>query len=795
MAARKRYFSAWRFGIIGALTLTLTTGCVDVLNLLDVFDDLESSEAATSSGGSETSENVSPLVTDARQVSPSDGALVEDKKTVSGVFEVQFSSELTQNSMLRFPVSVQDLPEDFVPEDLQLERYDESSGDWIPEGILSGWDPDSHTATFEVKNPLVEPSTDALENPLSIQFLKLYKYRMRVYFFQNSVTVSKEGSAFSITYYPVSYGYRSSVKKDSDWTGSGLDEARDIPNYIEDLDQALNEAYQGLLKIKDQNGVALFKPLKTPIEVKVLDTGTDLGNSALGGPAKISATKIQNWSEMKQTVAHELVHVFQGQYYSLSGLFTGRANTWFIEASAQYFADRALGLDEVERAEFYGDGLRNIEHYLSLPITVTDAYSYYALGHFFSWASGQTRDSLIPDTLRKSQVRDSRALDAQLKDSSAFDDLGDAVNQYGQFLVTHPEYDAGLATGIKNAMRSYGRQFLDQNSTNLTKANLYASFQRDLFPLASNYLSFLSTTLDGDNLLVLAPVRQNKQLNTLIYTNPGRSSADYQAKSAINSGDSLYEKESVTVPHFGKDQSEKAVEIWINNPSLSDAMSGDFELYVLRPPQVLEVLDGSVRWDQTAIADIPPEKIKAYAVYIGKTLLKKDIPFEVGATEQILKHKDIQQQSDVRVTITDVFDHEWPVADTQNLSIRLKNITFNNGGSSPSQPDLPNIKTVSVGPKQSNVLSFDTEVLGTTNQNIKWQLAGIGTGGSGSFAKATPVLDQDMSGIGRIEQSGQNVNIILNPSLKGIQFCWVVGTSAADPAVRYLFVLELFGSL
>lgn len=774
MIARTR-FSVLRLALIGSLTLTLTSACGDIFELIDTPEHPDTPASSHPASPQAASDDV-------RQISPSDGAIVSDQKTVSGVFEVQFSSASSGDRVLKFPVSAQDLPADFEPEDLQLERYDEGSDKWIPEGVLSGWDPASKTAAFEVKNPLTDN--------FSTQLLKLYKYRMRVYIFYDSVSVKKEDSNFRITYYPISYGYTASVKKDADWAGSGLNDEPAIPNYIEDLDKALNEAYQGLLGIKDQSGNALFKKLKTPIEVEVLDTGTDLGNSNLGGTAKISATKIKNWPEMRQTAAHELTHVFQGQYYSASGLFTARPNTWFIEATAQYFADLALGLDDVQRAELYGDGLRYIERYLSVPVTATDSSSYYALGHFFSWATIQAGQSLIPETLRRSLVRDSRALDARLKSTSAFDGLGDAVNQYGQFIMTHPEYDAGFATGVKNAMRAYSRQFIDEKSTNFTKADLYMRFKRDLFPLASNYLSFLATELDGDNLLVLAPVQENDGLQSLIHTNPGKTAADYQAKTAVNSGDSLYEKQSVTVPHFGKGQPQKALEIWINNPSLSSTEQGDFEIYALRPPQVLEVLDGSVRWDQTAIADLPTDKIKGYAVYIGKTLLKKEIPFKVGASEQILKHKDIQKQSDVRVTLTDTFDHEWPLADTQSISILIKDIALNNGGV--SRPDLPNIVSPDIGPGRANEINFNTEVSGTTNQNIKWQLAGMGTGGGGSLVKATPILDQDMSIVGTVVQTGQHVRVLFNPDQQAFSFCWLVGTSAADPSVRYLLLLEVW---
>lgn len=715
-----------------------------------------------------------------RQVRAATGEVEQDLQDVSGEFEWVWVAGSSESQTLRFPLSKRHLPEGLEAADFQLERYAAEQQQWVAEGVFSGWDPQQQLVQFDVPPP---------PEVLKISAAHPLKYRIRVYIFKNAVSVRHEDSAFRITYYPSSYGYKASVKKDADWQGTGRNEAEHIPNYIEDLDQALNEAYKGLLAIQDKNGQALFKALDTPIEVRVLDTGTDPGNSPLGGPANFSATVLQNYADMRQTAAHELVHVLQGQYYSLYGLFTGRANVWFIEATAQYLAARALNLDAVERSEHYSDGLKNIEHYLSVPILATDIHSYYALGHFLDWISGQSYASLIPDTLRESQVRDSRALHAKLQGTLAFEGLGDAVHQYGQYLVTHPEMDATFALAVKNAMRSYARAYLDKPTTNLLNNNLYVAFKRDLPALASNYLAFFATELNGDNLLVLEPAGKNQLLKTLIFANPAQANADYAQKEALDRRRSLYQEQSLTLPHFGKDQANKALEIWLSNPSLSESSNADFELYVLRPPQVLEVKDGSVRWEQSSIGDLPPEKIKGYAVYIGNTLLKDEIPYQTGKTEQLFRHAQIQKNSDVRVTITDHLLHEWPEASPSQLEIRLKNIAFNNGGSSSSQPDLPNVVTRPSGGQ----ISFDVEVKGAANQHVKWELAGMGSGGGGSLKAATPDFSRDLSHVGRFEQQGQHVTLQLASDLKGIQFFWVVGTAAADPSVRYLFLLEVWG--
>lgn len=754
-----------------AFSLTLvSSGCTELFNQIEPVE-------PGSSGQNPAMGTVSPGV---KQIRPATGTVQQDLIDVSGEFEVQFSSDQLEDHSLRFPLTAKYLPEDLSLSDFQLERFDESSGEWIAEGILSGWDPALQQIAFEVKNPITADFSTSL--------IKLFKYRIRVYIFSNAVTVRNPDSPFRITYYPISYGYKASVKADKDWSGSGIHQEPDIPNYIEDLDQALNEAYKGLLEIKDSAGTPLFTALKPPIDVNVLDTGTDLGNSPLGGPANFSARAINNWQDMRQTAAHELAHVLQGQYYSIKGLFTGRANKWFIEASAQYFAARALQLNAAERADHYSDGSKNIEHYLSVPVLASDSRSYYALGHFFDWASSETSAGLIPDVLRKSSVRDSRALNSQLQQQAGFSSLGDAIDQYGRFLITHPQTDDGLGQNIKNAMRAYTRNFLDKPTTNLINQNIYLPFKRQLPALASNYLSVIATELTGDNLLVIAAKAKDPNIETLSYSNPAASTTEYQTKQALDRNTSLFSEESLTLPHFGKDQPNKGFEIWLSNTSLTESASADFELYALRPPKILQVKAGSVSWDQSALADLPPEKIKGYSVYLGGTALKRNLPIETGKSEQVFTHASIQANSEVKVTLTDVLGHEWPAPVKEDIEIKLKNIVFNNFSGS-SNPDLPKIITRIPG----NRISFETEVTGTANQTLQWQLAGTGTGGVGSLSRATPVMDADMSQFGSITQSGNQVTIQLQPSLKGIHFVWAVGTSLADPAVRTMFVIEISG--
>lgn len=734
---------------LAASLLLSTSGCVDIFDQNGLLEPVPGPSTGSTATGT------------ARQIRPASGAIEEDLRDVSGEFEVSFSSEQSEDLSLSFPLAAEYLPENLSVSDFQLERYDEASGRWIAEGFVSGWDPERNMISFEVSNPMPAEFQTAL--------IKLYKYRIRVYIFSNAVTVRNPDSPFRITYYPVSYGYKASVKRDADWDGSGLNDEPAIPNYIEDLDQALREAYTGLLALQDSSGKQLFKALKTPIDVNVLDTGSDLGNSPLGGPANFSAKNMSNWQDMRQTAAHELVHVLQGQYYSLQGLFTGRANRWFIEASAQYFADRALQLDATGRNALYSDGSKNIENYLSVPVLASDPYSFYALGHFFDWASAETELTLIPDVLSQSSVRDSRALNSQLQKSTVFNSLGDAVHQYGRYLVTHPGVDDRFGLNVKNAMRSYARKFLDKPVTNILNDNIYIPFRRELPALASNYLSVMATELTGDNLLVIAPTSQNDQIETLSYSNPSTSSADYPAKQALDRNTSLFSEDSLTLPHFGRDQANKGFEILLSNTSLTESASADFDLYVLRPPRILEVKAGSVRWDQSALADIPADKIKGYSVYIGGTALKRNLPVETGQSDQTFLHPSIEVDSDVLVTLSDTLDHEWPEPLKEDVEIKLK-------------PDLPKVITCNAG----DSISFETEVTGTANQNVKWQLAATGSGG------ATPVMDADLSQVATVSQSGNQVTIQIQPNVKGIQFIWAVGTSLADPSVRSMFMIEIW---
>ena len=96
---------------------------------------------------------------------------------------------------------------------------------------------------------------------------------------------SYEGSNFKIHYYP------QTVKKDVDWSavGSGAYEDTLVPDYVEDLDKAMNEALRGLLALKQDDGSNVFNDPtigligKNTLDVYVRDLGSSDGNSAPRG--------------------------------------------------------------------------------------------------------------------------------------------------------------------------------------------------------------------------------------------------------------------------------------------------------------------------------------------------------------------------------------------------------------------------------------------------------------------------------------------------------------------------------
>ena len=700
-------------------------------------------------------------------------------------YTIRWSPGQTVRQLI-FPVAAELLPEKADASDFVLERFDPETQSWQAEGLLLGFNAEASQVAFEVSAPSLPG--EALSDALTLQQLGgSYLYRIRVYLFSNALTVRKEGSRFAITYYPAAYNYADSVLRNADWEGSGLDEEERIPNFIEDLDQALNQAYDALLTIQNSQGDKLFKALPEPIQVSVQDTGGSAGNSPLGGPAKISNRKLQSYQDMQQVVAHELVHVLQGQVYPVSawvgGILdkVGALDRWMIEASANYYAARALQLSAAQKGQFFSDQGRYIQSYLTQPITSNDDNSFYALGDFLDWLATQGNPEIVADILTSGRARDVLGMSEVIRSSTDYSGVGDALSAYAQHILTHPNYQGNFAQTVKNNMRAQSKAFSSDRARGFSFSNqkTYFEFKRDFPALSSTYLVLAGTYLSKDSLLVVHPIAVNRRLRSLTYGFYGRSNADYEAAEALDNTVTLLGEKDLVVKHFGKGQKVPAVESMLTNPDLTSAQSGQFEAYVLQAPQPTEVIDGKVSWDKSFLGNIPTRLIKGLNVYVssGNVQIKKDIPVDALSFED----PAIRADSPLTLTVTDIYGNEWPEVERKNVNIELQNMVF-------SEPSA----NTAFMPVNSSV-TVSLKVTGYQDPTLKWSVApyGIPTAGSAGELVITPFPGATGPyGSGSIRTlDAQAHNVVFTAERTGPMF--LIAQVASDPFARYPIFLNI----
>ncbi|MBI3894050.1 MAG: hypothetical protein HY303_21230, partial [Candidatus Wallbacteria bacterium] len=259
------------------------------------------------------------------------------------------------------------LPAGWNQERLQPERWDDSTHKWVRTGELLSYNPSTRTLSFFDSFHAASVSTSPVSTGTgkgtaiglggSDEGFDNYASRIRITHLGGLEAF--HGPRFTIWYYPPDSGHQGSVP--GDWTSaSGLQYTTDAPQYVQDLNLALDSAYDGLQDLwyacpgtgYDMHKV--FDAMRFPQNVYVLDLGGGSGDSRIGGPVGISNQGIADWSYMRAVAGHELVHALQGKYYWFYGSSGGadqnswaitqalRPNRWFIEATAEYFSHKAI---------------------------------------------------------------------------------------------------------------------------------------------------------------------------------------------------------------------------------------------------------------------------------------------------------------------------------------------------------------------------------------------------------------------------------------------------------------------
>jgi len=632
-----------------------------------------------------------------------------DSRVVSATYQISPPANYVSGDLLiALPIAAQHLPADFEAFQLQPEYFDEASQTWVPSGYFPEYDADSRMLYFSDN---LEPASGSTGFQ-TLQAVPARKYRVQSALFSNILTAHREGSQFRIHYYPSHLASKHKVFKDADWGQPGLSDHPEVPDFIEDLDAALNEVYAELLKVSHSQG-KVFQPLGVQ-DVYVQSTGTAAGNSTLGGPMYLSNSRIKNLLDLKLTAAHELVHVFQGQYYGVKGLWTGRQNRAFIEATANYYAARVSAVNDAAKARFFAD---MASQYLSVPLSQNNANSMYAAGHFFDWLSQQYGPTLIGEALRRSSGNDWTALSRAIGAAKAGDSLSSAYEAYLTAIMTRPEDTDAFHQLARGQLAHAATRLMDPNNL-LSDNRTYFTFKQTLPPYTST-LPWMNFRNSDDALLVIdARQSQGTLLKSLSYTQESDKNADYLKWQSLEQKARHFVGQASSLAHVGSAQPQRQLnQLFVNTSSINTAQV-DVRYYLLRPPVVSDSGASYVYWRLNTLGNLPREVVKGFNVYYKDTerrwqLLEQNIPVAWGQQEQRYALKNPVRghvsPPEFVVTISDQLGHQWPTVTQDNAKITLR-----------EDPDRPSANTSALDFGARVYLKAELE--GLEDTRVKWEV-------------------------------------------------------------------------
>ncbi len=603
------------------------------------------------------------------------GEVIDDRKVVSAEYRLTVEGAMVPTSqvIVSLPVATTLLPSGWDETSFRPEYFDSAAQSWKSVGRGVFFDPARQVVSFDFPVSLCSAQTQASiattsSGPSVLQAAGSSgaSFRLQMYIFWRALTVYRPGSNFRLTYYPASLNKIYSIRSDSLWnsqTGQAVDPA--VPDYIEDLDYALNQAYQELLKLQSSSG-PVFAPLGSlPRDVWVLHLGagikgnTSLGGSLFSGSLSLS-NELTNWTEMRLTAAHELVHVLQGQYYSAKGLITGQGgNRWFIEAVADYLAARVNALSDVEKASFYGQTMAD---YLSVAVTANNAQSYYTAAHFLDWLSHRRcQPTLVGDALKNGGNIDLTNLGAAIQKNGGTG-LTTEFLDYLDFIVRNPQDYAQFNFLVKSTMKSHAQaNYVPLRTSSFNDQRTFIHLEKRIWPLSATHLS-LTASNDADGLLVIDPsASDDYPLDSVIFGFLSSKNSDYQGAHPLDESTTFQEmrRTPLTVQHFFKQGSPRAIEHTIGYGDASSSLNLHIAYYLLLPPSAV-IGNGKVSWSHR-VGNIPEGYIEGYNVFRnGIKQNKNTIPIDAAASSQEYLMPAVQSSDQVAVQVVDKYGNVWP---------------------------------------------------------------------------------------------------------------------------------------
>jgi len=165
----------------------------------------------------------------AQATAPS-GHVVDDAMVVSGEYLLTLSdpNAVSGDLIVSIPLAGELIPADWDPAGIAPEFYNDQTGEWEPVGQVIGLDEETNQVSFDVPfGAAAQSASISGRAPGAMLLVPPYKkaetrYRIRLHFLSNWVTLVSDQSDFEIQYYPIS-GRSYSLQKDNEWkSSSGL---------------------------------------------------------------------------------------------------------------------------------------------------------------------------------------------------------------------------------------------------------------------------------------------------------------------------------------------------------------------------------------------------------------------------------------------------------------------------------------------------------------------------------------------------------------------------------------------
>ncbi|MBF0573821.1 MAG: DUF1566 domain-containing protein, partial [Desulfamplus sp.] len=658
------------------------------------------------------------------------------KITISDGYNIKLSNLdiIDGNIYITIPIDETLIPDGIDASQYNLylapELYNKDTGASLPVGIMISYNSESKSVTFDVS--LKTLLSDSYKNSYKRNnntFAALSDYdprdisigglSTRIRWRMLNTTVCTNDLPYYLCFYTPEDNNINSIPANSVWKRNS-DNITDPYNYSIDMLTAMMTAGSGLVDLVAPDGSRPFGDLAaTDIKAYILNIGSTGGLTPMGGPILVSnsISEIEDWLAMRQTVAHEMVHFFQGPFYEAYS----NSNRWFIEATAQYFTAKVACKDDSEKKENYaGKSNAYLSEYLSVPITTAAEGSYYALGHFLEWLDTKYSGtgSLVVDILSRRIKGSDDLLNLINRFASADSTFGDKLGKYIEEIIKTPEMTDGLGKDIKASMYSNSLKFLSTTTgvgsneesvygTRFTDTRTYRRITKPLGRLSAIYNSFDVKLPSGrDSLLVVNSIFNSKgTFRSLVYSHSGDYSKNsaYLNKTPVDDSATLPYNKPITIPYFGSEKAEgiKYVEHMVLNKDASEDSRPPVSIayYLLVKPKITQLGQGEtggiiIVWTTEGYGTkegVPASLISGYDVYDkngvklnkDKITLPKtpgsDLALEVESIEFNEDDPSSMSTTDYTVVIEDIYGNKWPEVKETTTCSRYQEVAGTKG--------------------------------------------------------------------------------------------------------------------